>query len=158
MRSSVIIRIVTWLAAAAVGAFYGVAGTVAHSVMWGGEMPVFSDGVPIGLIVSIITCAALLIAIRALTHDRFVALAAGLGMLGALLLFSGAGPGGSVLVADSVYAWTWIWSVLVIATAVVVWPSPRPRAEKAGTPVSYGARTPAPYEPSGAEHGSRLEP
>ena len=46
----------------------------------------------------IIGSAALLVAVRLLTSDRWAALATGLGMMIATLVFSGRGPGGSVIV------------------------------------------------------------
>lgn len=77
-------RVLSWIAAALVGGVYGIAGTISHSVMWG--------PIPIGMIVAAIACAAILIAVRALTHDRGAAVAAGLGMIGMLVLISGEGP------------------------------------------------------------------
>ncbi len=117
MRSTVILRVFTWLIAAFVGAFFGVAGTVAHTVMWG--------EFPIGLLVAIISCLALLIAIRALTSDRVVVLAAGGGMLAMLFLFSGGGPGGSVLVPDELTSHIWTWSMVAAIAIVTLWPRAR---------------------------------
>lgn len=105
----------SWVAAALVGGVYGVAGTIAHSVMWG--------PVPIGLIVAAIACAAILVAVRALTHDRGAAVAAGLGMIGMLVLISGVGPGGSVVVPDSLSGQIWTYVVAGIVLLVVAWPS-----------------------------------
>ena len=54
MRTSVPIRIVTWIVALLVGAVYGLAGTIAHT---------FTVGwFPLGLILAIIGTAALLLA------------------------------------------------------------------------------------------------
>lgn len=103
------------MAAALVGGVYGVAGTIAHSVTWG--------PVPIGLIVAAIACAAILVAVRALTHDRGAAVAAGLGMIGMLVLISGVGPGGSVVVPDSLSGQIWTYVVAGIVLLVVAWPS-----------------------------------
>jgi hypothetical protein len=108
-------RVLSWIAAALVGGVYGVAGTIGHSVMWG--------PVPIGLIVATIACAAILIAVRALTHDRGAAVAAGLGMLGMLVLISGVGPGGSVVVPDSLSGRIWTYVAAGIVLLVVAWPS-----------------------------------
>lgn len=105
----------SWVAAALVGGVYGVAGTIAHSVMWG--------PIPIGLIVAAIACAAILVAVRALTHDRGAAVAAGLGMIGMLVLISGVGPGGSVVVPDSLSGQIWTYVVAGIVLLVVAWPS-----------------------------------
>ena len=105
----------SWVVAALVGGVYGVAGTIAHSVMWG--------PVPIGLIVAAIACAAILVAVRALTHDRGAAVAAGLGMIGMLLLISGVGPGGSVVVPNSLSGQIWTYVVAGLVLLVVAWPS-----------------------------------
>lgn len=115
MRVSWVSRVLSWIAAALVGGVYGVAGTIGHSVMWG--------PVPVGLIVATIACAAILIAVRALTHDRGAAVAAGLGMLGMLVLISGVGPGGSVVVQDSFAGRIWTYLVAGIVLLVVAWPS-----------------------------------
>ncbi|PKQ36388.1 MAG: histidinol dehydrogenase [Actinobacteria bacterium HGW-Actinobacteria-11] len=115
MRVSWLSRVLSWVAAALVGGVYGVAGTIAHSVTWG--------PVPIGLIVAAIACAAILVAVRALTHDRGAAVAAGLGMIGMLVLISGVGPGGSVVVPDSLSGQIWTYVVAGIVLLVVAWPS-----------------------------------
>lgn len=108
-------RVLSWVAAALVGGVYGVAGTIGHSLMWG--------PIPVGLIVGAIACAAILIAVRALTHDRGAAVAAGLGMIGMLVLISGVGPGGSVVVADSLAGRIWTYLVAGLVLLVVAWPS-----------------------------------
>ena len=111
MRTSVPIRIVTWIVALLVGAVYGLAGTIAHT---------FTVGwFPLGLILAIIGTAALLLAVRLLTSDRWATLATGIGMMVATLLFSGRGPGGSVIVPDSSLGIVWTISVpILIAIAV----------------------------------------
>lgn len=115
MRVNWVSRVLSWVAAALVGGVYGVAGTIAHSVMWG--------PIPIGLIVAAIACASILVAVRALTHDRGAAVAAGLGMLGMLVLISGVGPGGSVVVQDSPTGRIWTYLAAGIVLLVVAWPS-----------------------------------
>ncbi|KJQ53593.1 hypothetical protein [Microbacterium sp. SA39] len=115
MRVSWVSRVLSWVAAALVGGVYGVAGTIGHSLMWG--------PIPVGLIVGAIACGAILIAVRALTHDRGAAVAAGLGMLGMLVLISGVGPGGSVVVADSLAGRIWTYLVAGLVLLVVAWPS-----------------------------------
>ncbi len=108
-------RVLSWVAAALVGGVYGIAGTIGHSLMWG--------PIPVGIIVGAIACAAILIAVRALTHDRGAAVAAGLGMIGMLVLISGVGPGGSVVVADSLAGRIWTYLVAGLVLLVVAWPS-----------------------------------
>lgn len=114
MRNSWVSRVLSWIAAALVGGVYGVAGTIAHSLFWG--------PIPVGLIVGTVACGSILIAIRALTHDRGATLAAGLGMLGMLLIISGVGPGGSVVVEDSLTGRIWIYVAAGLVLLVVAWP------------------------------------
>ncbi|MDQ0644956.1 DUF6113 family protein [Microbacterium murale] len=108
-------RGLSWLAAALVGVVYGTAGTIAHGLMWG----VF----PLGLIVAGIACAALLIAVRALTHDRGATVATALGMLGMVMIISGPGPGGSIIVPNTPIGQIWIFLVAGIALLVIAWPN-----------------------------------
>lgn len=115
MRIGWISRVLSWMAAALVGGVFGVAGTIGHSLMWG--------PVPVGLIVGAVACGAILIAIRSLTHDRGATLAAGLGMVGMLILISGVGPGGSVIVQDTVSGRIWIYLVAGLVLLTVAWPS-----------------------------------
>lgn len=105
----------SWLAAALVGVVYGTAGTIAHSLMWG--------VIPIGMIIGAIACAALLVAVRALTHDRAATLATAIGMLGMLLIISGPGPGGSVVVPNTPYGQIWIYLVAGLSLLAIAWPS-----------------------------------
>ncbi|UJP11545.1 histidinol dehydrogenase [Microbacterium sp. KUDC0406] len=107
-------RGLSWLAAAVVGAVYGVAATIAHSFTWG--------PVPVGMILGAIACAALLIALRALTRDRWAALAAGLGMLALIFVISQRGPGGSVIVPNTPLGQIWTFLVGAIVLLVVAFP------------------------------------
>jgi hypothetical protein len=108
-------KVLSWLAAFVVGGVFGIAGTIAHSLTWG--------PIPVGLIVGAIACGAILVAIRALTHDRGATLAAGIGMVGMLMLISGVGPGGSVVVQDTVAGRIWIYLVSGLVLLAVAWPS-----------------------------------
>lgn len=108
-------RVLSWLAAAVVGGVFGVAGTIAHSLTWG--------PIPVGMIVGAVACGAILIAIRALTHDRAATVAAGAGMVGMLLIISGVGPGGSVVVENTVLGQIWIYVVAGLVLLTVAWPS-----------------------------------
>lgn len=128
MRGKWLSRVLSWVAAALVGGVYGVAGTIAHSVMWG--------PIPIGLIVAAVACAAILIAVRALTHDRGAAVAAGLGMLGMIVLISGVGPGGSVVVQDTLAGRIWTYLAAGIVLLVIAWPSFSRQPVRPATPSS----------------------
>jgi hypothetical protein len=114
VRSSLPARVGTWVVALLVGAVYGLAGTIAHSY----ELAWF----PLGLILALIGCAALLVAVRLLTADRWAALATGLGMMVSTLVFSGKGPGGSVIVPESPLGTVWTIALPVIVAIVVAWP------------------------------------
>jgi len=110
-------RGLSWLAAALVGAVYGVAATIAHS---------FTIGpVPVGMILGGIACAALLVALRALTGDRWAALAAGLGMMALLLVISQRGPGGSIVVPNTALGNIWMYVAAGIVMLTVAWPDTR---------------------------------
>ncbi len=114
MRTSTLARILTWIVAVVIGGAYGLAGTIAHPFMlW---------VLPVGLTLAIIGSTALLIALRLLTGDRWATLAAGLGMLAATLVFSGEGPGGSVIVPQTSLGIIWTFSVPLIVAVVVAWP------------------------------------
>jgi len=117
-------RFGTWVVAFIVGAVYGVAGTVAQAYMLG--------WFPLGLVLATIGVTALLVAVRLLTSDRWAALAAGLGVMIATLVFSGTGPGGSVVVpqaADGAFNPGIVWTIIVplVATIVIAWPESLPR-------------------------------
>lgn len=110
-------RVATWFVAFAVGAVYGLAGTIAHAYRWG--------WFPLGLLLAVIGSVALLIAVRLLTGDRWTALATGLGMFLATVVFSGRGPGGSVIVPQTELAIAWVIVLPIAIVAVVAWPNPR---------------------------------
>jgi hypothetical protein len=109
-------RLATLVVAFFVGAVYGLAGTIAHAYRLG--------WFPLGLVLAIIGSAALLAAVRLLTADRWAALASGIGMIVATLVFSGTGPGGSVIVEQTDLAIVWTVSVPVLVVLVVAWPNP----------------------------------
>jgi hypothetical protein len=107
-------RALSWIAAALVGGVFGIAGTIGHSLVW--------LGIPVGIIVGAIACGAILVAIRALTHDRGATLAAGVGMLGMVTVISGAGPGGSIVVENTVWGQIWIYVLAGLVLLTVAWP------------------------------------
>ena len=114
MRSSVPARIGSWIIALLVGLVYGVAGTVAHAY----EIGWF----PLGLILAVVGSAALLLAVRLLTSDRWATLATGAGMMISTLVFSGSGPGGSVVVPQTGLAVFWTFAVPILVALAVAWP------------------------------------
>lgn len=114
-----ILRVVGWIVALLVGAFYGTAGTVTQAFLVG--------PFPAGLLLATVGSAALLIALRTLTGDRVNALAGGLGITLATYVFSQVGPGGSAIVAAPTAGTEWVplvWTVVGPALMVLValWP------------------------------------
>lgn len=113
-------RVGTWAIALVIGLVYGVAGTIGQAATWGPA--------PVGLVVAIVGVTALVLAVRMLTGDRWSALACGIGAMLATMVFSGKGPGGSVVVpapAEGELSTGIIWTIAVpIVTALIVgWPS-----------------------------------
>jgi hypothetical protein len=118
--TTILPRIATWVVAVIVGGVYGVACTIAHAYTLG--------PVPVGLILAVVGIIALLAAVRLLTADRWAALASGLGTMAATLLFSGSGPGGSIVVPSGTLGIVWTIAVPVVVAVVVAWPDLSPRA------------------------------
>jgi len=112
-------RIVTWILALVAGSVFGVAGTITHAYRAG--------SIPVGLALACVGCAALLVAVRLLIEERGVVWWCGLGMIGAMALFSGRGPGGSVVVPQAVegefpYGIAWMGLLTLIVVIVAAWP------------------------------------
>ncbi|MGV9768373.1 histidinol dehydrogenase [Microbacterium sp. NPDC003461] len=129
MRSVWHIRLFTWAGAFVAGAVYGIVGTVMHSAA---VVPTGLAGlvVPFGTILAAVGLLALLIAVRCLSEDRVTVLAAGLGALAMVMLFSGEGPGGSIVVPQSApgeapLGVIWSWVVAAVVIVVVAWPDLR---------------------------------
>ncbi len=121
-------RLGAWVVAFVVGVFYGVAGTVAQAYMLG--------WFPLGLVLALIGVTALLLAVRLLTSDRWATLATAIGLMLATLVFSGAGPGGSVVVPqapEGQFNSGLLWTILVplVSVVVIAWPETRPHAQAA---------------------------
>lgn len=126
MTSAAPARIGTWVVGFVVGLFYGVAGTVTQAFQIG--------WFPLGLVLAVVGVVALLIAVRLLTGDRWATLATAIGVMVATLVFSGAGPGGSVVVpqtADGEFNPGIVWTILIPLAAVVIiaWPDSLPRMQ-----------------------------
>lgn len=99
------------------GLLVGVAGTVAHASQIG--------VLPVGLVLSFVAVASALVALRLLAGRAATAVGA-LGLLVAVVVFSGEGPGGSVIApADDAMALVWAIGAPLIAVLAVAWPAAR---------------------------------
>ncbi|MCX6502436.1 MAG: DUF6113 family protein [Microbacterium sp.] len=121
-------RIGAWIVALLVGLVYGAAGAIAHASVW--------LGLPVGLVLAVIGSAALIIAMRLLTGDRWAGLAGGLGMIAATYVLSQTSPGGSILFtqAHEVAAVIWMAAVPLVTAVVVAWPDLRRLGSAASAP------------------------
>ncbi len=141
-----LMKALTWLGALIAGAVFGIAGTICYASLVL-RLPVGSIEIalPIGLALAAIACLALLLAVRLLADDRAAVFAAGLGMLGALFLFSSRGPGGSVVVPQAAegelpLGLIWAWTLAIVIVLVAAWPDLRRiRAQQASTRVPESA-------------------
>ena len=113
-------RLAAWFVSLVAGGVFGVAGTIGQAYMFG--------VLPVGLIVAVLGITGLVGGLRLITGDRWTALACGLGAVLTTMLFSGRGPGGSVVVPAPVDASIstgiiWTFAVPVVVAIVVGWPS-----------------------------------
>jgi len=112
-------RILLAVFAVVTGGIFGIAGTIAHAFRWG--------VLPVGLILALLGCAALLIGLRLLIESRWITWIAGLALLAAVLLFSGTGPGGSVVVPQAAegefpIGVVWTYAATGVVLLIGAWP------------------------------------
>lgn len=100
--------------AVAIGFAFGTAGTFGVSAR--------PSEFPLGLIVAMLGCAAILIALRQLSDDRWGVVLGAVGMYGAILIFSLRGPGGSVVLADVWQSQVWMYGAGLIVLLIAAWP------------------------------------
>lgn len=104
-----------------IGGIYGVAGTIGQASL--------VLGLPLGLVIAIVGAAALVVGMRLLTADRWTGVAAGVGIMLTTLVFSGEGPGGSVVVPaptdDGQLPTGVIWTIAVpvLVALIAGWPA-----------------------------------
>lgn len=108
-------RILIWVLGLAIGAFVGAASTISHSFAIG--------GIPVGFLLAVLATAGLLLGIRLLAQDPWATLATGIGVFTAVVVLSGKGPGGSVVVAADAWGTAWSIAAGAIILLVVAWPN-----------------------------------
>ncbi|GAA3651025.1 histidinol dehydrogenase [Microbacterium marinilacus] len=152
MRASLPTRVLLVVFAVVSGAVFGVAGTIAHAYTLG--------WMPIGLVLALGGCAALLIGLRLLGEHRWVAWVAGLAMLAMLFVFSGRGPGGSVVVPQAApgefpLGIVWTYALTGVVLLVGAWPDLSRLRRSAPSPAGDGH---AGASEDGAPGTRRIEP
>lgn len=98
-------------------------------VMTFGHQATLSIGgvvLPWGIIVALLGTAALLIGARLLAHGRSPVIWLAAGVVASVMVLALPGPGGSVLIPDSLAGLVWSLAPSFIAILVVLWPAPRP--------------------------------
>lgn len=111
-------RVATWLVALIAGAVIGAVGTVAHVNL----LVLGPVVIPAGLILGLVASLALMLGIRLVFIDRSVVFAAALGLVGVIAILTQEGPGGAVLISNSVISLVWTLGPVLIATLVLAWP------------------------------------
>ncbi|MCU1412261.1 MAG: hypothetical protein JWR04_2968 [Rhodoglobus sp.] len=133
----IVARIVTLLIAGALGLFAGALLTASHQA----TVAVAGVPVPWGLVAGLLIVTALLIGLRIVFETRAVALAAGVGFLGASALLALQSAGGSVLVPDNAVGYAWTFGPVLVGAIVLAWPKvTRPIARAARSNIEEPAR------------------
>ncbi|GAB2512466.1 hypothetical protein [Paramicrobacterium agarici] len=127
---STLSRIVTALITLVLGVVYGIVGTVGHTL----TLTPLGITIPYGLVLGLIGVLALLLGLRLVIAERLPSIAAGIGIVGIVALFSLPSPGGSVLITQSVLGLVWLFGVPLVAAIVLAWPRLPERNLRTGTP------------------------
>ena len=93
------------------GAALGLVGTIYHSAVF-----------PLGLSLSIVLVATFLAGLRALWPTRLLALAGTIGIVGLVVLASGADTGGSVLIMADAAGLSFVIAVTFVVAVALAWP------------------------------------
>ena len=154
-------RIGTAAASLVLGLLVGTIGTVAHRA----PLAVGGVGVPVGLVLALVTLACLLVAFRLLLVDRLHVLCLGLGAVAAVAVLGMSGPGGSVLFPADWVSQTWAVAPAILVAVVVVWPRFAPRGSRPDAGSATGSatgpaidRAPAPAAASGEAPSTEAAP
>ncbi|MCS4275509.1 hypothetical protein M2390_000670 [Mycetocola sp. BIGb0189] len=100
------------------GALVGAIGTVAHP----NTLSIAGAEIPYGLLLGLLASLALMMGMRLLYPGRGAVIATGIGLVGMIALFTLPGPGGAVLIDQSLYSLVWTLGPVLIATIVIAWP------------------------------------
>jgi hypothetical protein len=107
------------------GLVVGTIGTFKHQV---GVSAVTGSGFPLGLLLSLAMVAVFLVALRAAFPVRWYALAAGVGVIVAVVLLLQPGAsGGSTVILENVPGLVWVFGAPAVVAVIVAWPRRRPQ-------------------------------
>ncbi|SMH34408.1 N-acetyl-1-D-myo-inositol-2-amino-2-deoxy-alpha-D-glucopyranoside deacetylase [Rathayibacter oskolensis] len=120
-------RITSGVVAVAVGAVVGAITTIAHQ----STVTVAGVVVPLGLLASLAAVLLLLLGLRLVMVDRFVAFCTAMGLLVAIGFLALRSAGGSVLVPANGLGIAWTFLPALIALVVIAWPRVRAPREQA---------------------------
>ena len=120
-RPDLATRVVSGVLSVLTGAVVGAITTVAHQ----GTITVGGAVLPVGLTVSLAAVLLLLLGLRLVMVDRFVAFCTAMGLLGAIGLLALRSTGGSVLVPANGLGVVWTFAPALIALVVIAWPRVR---------------------------------
>ena len=113
------IRMLAWVLAALAGATVGGIAVVNHQF----APQILGATLPVGIVVSLLVIASLLVGLRIVFSGRIVAGCAALGLLLAVGLLSVRSTGGSVLVPANAAGYALTYGSLVIAGLALAWPN-----------------------------------
>jgi N-acetyl-1-D-myo-inositol-2-amino-2-deoxy-alpha-D-glucopyranoside deacetylase len=108
-----------WIVALLIGLSLGAISTVNHQF----EISVGKAQLPVGIVVSLVLIAALLVGLRIVFSGRLIAFLAALGIVVSIAVLSLAGGGGSVLVPANTAGYLLTYAPVVIALVVLGWPT-----------------------------------
>ncbi|MBO0982917.1 PIG-L family deacetylase [Rathayibacter sp. SD072] len=133
-------RVVSGALSVLVGAVVGAITTVAHQ-----STVVVGDAVlPVGLAASLAAVLLLLLGLRIVMVDRFVAFCTAMGLLGVIGLLALRSAGGSVLVPANGLGIAWTFVPALIALVVIAWPRLGPASPALSEPRKPAAGLDAP--------------
>ena len=124
-QRAVLMRIVSYLGALAVGTFIGSVTTVVNQ----NTLTAFGVPTPYGIILGLICVAGFLVGLRMLSEDRWLSVAGAIGFIVMVFVLSQESVGGSVLVPNNIYGTIWVFASPLVAALVLVWPRIRPRVK-----------------------------
>jgi hypothetical protein len=134
-RPSAASRAVSIVLAFVVGVVYGAVGTVAHPL----SITIASVSVPWGLILAVAGVLALFVGFRLVLGERLAVVAAAVGVVGIVALFSLESAGGSVLIPQGTAGLIWVLAPALLAALVIFWPSlPAAGGRRGGTGADIG--------------------